>query len=107
MAKKDFKNNPALQFITVPEEETAPEPEQIKVEPAKSEEGRTRTKKSNAPTRTVIINGEAVQVETKSKRLHLLTTPSLYEKIKKNAKREKVSINEYINIALAEYTKEK
>ena len=61
---------------------------------------RPRKKKGH---RTAYIEGKAVQIETKSKRVQILTTPSLHKKLKKQAKAEGLSVNELINKALTEY----
>lgn len=44
--------------------------------------------------------------ETRSKRLQLLITPSLYERVKKASELSSVSVNEYINLVLDDITKE-
>lgn len=92
--KKSFKNelNPALQFISAPEEAAAGNPEQEQQTPAKPE-----------PPEGYKIN--PLYIETKSKRLQLLLQPSLYEKVKARAKREGRSVNELIHSILEEATK--
>lgn len=72
--KKSFKDNPALQFISQPDEDTKPviEPKQgYKLNP--------------------------LYIETKTRRLQLIVKPSVYEKIKAKATQKKVSVNEYIH----------
>lgn len=85
MAKKSFKDNPALQFITTPAEEAQPAP-------AQSEQGAGVPMKPNP-----------LYIETRSKRLNLLMQPSLHTKLKDMAKAQDVSINELIHKALEEY----
>lgn len=85
MAKKSFKDNPALQFISAPAEEAATpafQPEQPAGVPMKP---------------------NPLYIETRSKRLNLLVQPSLHSKIKDIAKVKDVSINELIHKALEEY----
>lgn len=83
--RKTFvEDNPALRFITNPEEPQAREdhetPAGYKPNPA--------------------------YVEVKSKRVQLLMQPSLHSKVKALADREGVSLNEYIHKMLEETVKE-
>lgn len=89
MAAKSFKGqtNPAMQFITPPAAEgpaaqpkTTDAPEGYKVNP--------------------------LYVETKSRRVQLLMQPSLYDKLKRNAQAEGLSVNEYIHLILEAAVKE-
>ena len=78
--KKTFKkDNPALSFMSVPEEEveTTASPEGYKLNPE--------------------------YIETKSKRVQLLLQPSTVEAIKSLAKKKGLSMNEAINEAIHEY----
>ena len=92
MAKKDFKrDNPALAFITVPEEEpTAPEL------PTVEQVGK--------PPKGYKVN--PIYVETKSKRVQLLMQPSVVDAAKKYAAAQGLSMNELVAIALKEYLEE-
>lgn len=54
---------------------------------------------------TDIPEGYVLVPEGRSKRLQLLITPSLQERLKEIAKAENVSINEIANRALSDYTK--
>lgn len=126
MAKKDFQKTPALNFITQEEKGKQKVKETIKEateetsnmvyqKPGETErEGKTKvtvtkvTEETERPRkkkghRTAYIDGKAVQIETKSKRVQILTTPSLHKKLKKQAKAEGLSVNELINKALTEY----
>ena len=84
MAKKSFKDNPALQFISTTEEEpltaatTEKPPKGYKVNP--------------------------LYVETKSRRLQLILQPSLYARVKAQAKAEGISVNECCHRILDEAT---
>lgn len=85
MAKKSFKDNPALQFISAADEEQQQEqlqeqaPEGYKLNP--------------------------LFVETKSRRLQLVIQPSLYERVKATAKTSGLSVNEYVHRLLDEATR--
>lgn len=88
MAKKSFKDNPALQFIStaeeeekyiVPEQETGKAPGGYKINP--------------------------LYVETKSRRLQLVMQPSLFDRVKRRAKQSGLSVNEYVHRILDEATK--
>lgn len=89
MAKKDFKgDNPALAFITIPEEEpTAPEL------PATDQTGK--------PPKGYKVN--PLYVETKSRRVQLLMQPSIVDAAKKYATDQGLSMNELVALALKEY----
>lgn len=88
MVKKTFKDNPALQFISTPEEA---EIKEITPEiPPKTPEG---------------YKLNPLYIETKSRRLQLLMQPSLHAKLKDMAKEKGMSVNELIHTALEEYTK--
>lgn len=96
MAKKSFKTamqekavNPTMQFISQPDEfgtnsvQLRQDLQEEKISPAH---------------RAMPQYNE----ETKSRRLQLLLTPSLYEAIKEKASQERVSVNELINMILSE-----
>lgn len=87
MAKKTFKNNPALQFINT--ESNDPEESREKINKEATIESEKNPPEGFKPN--------PLYVETKSKRLQLLMQPSLHAKIKKRAKKEKTSVNEYIH----------
>lgn len=81
MSKKDFKNNPAMQFVTTGKQEQETEvPEGFKKNPE--------------------------YIEVKKKRVQLVMQPSLYEKAKKQAESEGLSFNAYIHKILVEYLEE-
>lgn len=92
MAKKSFKDNPALQFITVQEEASADQP----------------TAAAEMPTQRDIANPPAgykvnpVYLETKSKRVNLLMQPSLHERAKSRAAAMGISLNEFVHTAIEE-----
>ena len=87
MAKKSFNlDNPALQFISTPEEKKkeeaeviAPAPEGYKINP--------------------------LYLEKKSRRLQLLMKPSISEKLKARADREGNSVNDVVNNLIEEALK--
>lgn len=87
MAKKSFKDNPALQFITAAGEEPT---EQETATPAKAPEG---------------YKVNPMYVETKSRRLQLVLQPSLFERVKKRATQSGLSVNEYVHQILDEATR--
>lgn len=95
--KKSFKVNPALNFITTPEQEEPTEQVQESVDvgvPAKI---------PNAPPAGYKMN--PMYVETKSRRLQLVLQPSLYERVKKAAKDAGLSVNEYVHQILDNATR--
>lgn len=89
MAKKSFKDNPALQFISATEEEPQEQTPQQPTE--KAPEG---------------YKLNPLYVETKSRRLQLVLQPSLYDRVKARAKASGLSVNEYVHQLLDEATRE-
>lgn len=95
--KKDFKAvNPALAYISGGQEEET-ECQAVKV-PAPAKPGKSRRAiKRQAPAPA------AGATETRSKRLQALITPSLFRKMAKYAKKNKVSRNEVVMMALSAF----
>jgi len=85
MAKRDFKNNPALQFISnAPQEE--PQPPEVH---------------EDQPPKGFKVN--PMYIETKSKRVQILVQPSIFETLDRIARAKGISRNEAINEALRQY----
>ena len=92
MTKKSFKGNPALQFMTQPaEEEVTTVPQELVSAP------------TGKPPEGYKLN--PLYVETKKRRLQLVLKPSLYEKVKRGASKQGLSVNEYVHRILEEATK--
>lgn len=109
--------NPTLQFISQPDQEeeqshrlkieTRPlyQREEDTTEPQTAEDGKRKRKTATAsstakkapPARRAQPQYDE---ETKSRRLQLLLTPSLYEAVKDKAAEARLSVNEYINSIL-------
>ena len=89
----------AMRYISTPppvdpEPEPRPQPER---KPKKRASASTSTpRKAATPARRAIPEYE----ETKSRRLQLLLTPSLYEAVKERAAEERMSVNELVNTIL-------
>lgn len=120
--KKSFRENPALQFISIVQEEAAEQAEMTEqeapapVEAAKAEQpAATRqdkgpedvppaAEKEAAPLATapppVPMKPDPRFIETKSRRIQLLMRPSLYEAIKARAQAQGTSVNEWIHAVL-------
>lgn len=97
MAKKDFKReNPALSFISIPEEEQEQEVKDLESRPAPEQLQR----KPQAPQGYKL---NPAFIELKSKRVQLLLQPSVVQAIKDKAKEKGLSMNEAINEAIVEY----
>lgn len=94
MAKKTFKDNPALRFISTAEEteerEQTAEAVPVPV-PSKAPPG---------------YKPNPLYVEIKSRRLQLVLKPSLYDRVKAGAKASGLSVNEYCHQILDEATRE-
>lgn len=91
MAKKTFKDNPALQFLSAPQEaESAAQPAPVPDMAEKPPEG---------------YKLNPMFVETKSRRMQLVLKPSLYEKVKVQAAAAGLSVNEYVHGVLETATK--
>lgn len=87
MSKKTFKDNPALQFITEPEEK-----------PEQNSNQEAQTQPSMKPPKGYKLN--PMYVEVKSRRLQLALQPSLYKRVKAAADMYGLSVNEYIHRTL-------
>ena len=99
-ARKDFTNNPAMNFIS---QESI---DKVEHKPA------GKTGKAKASTTTGAGKGKVPEgykvnpeyIETKSRRVQLLIQPSVYDALKARAQAEGISVNEVINTALKKYT---
>lgn len=85
MAKKSFKNNPALQFISIDKDEEV-------------EVNKEKISYSNKEQKSY-------DKEVKSKRFPLTMKPSLYIELSKIASIQRMSVNSCINMVLDEYIK--
>ena len=112
MAKKNFLDNPALKFISLPQEQdtAAAEPEPIQEpeppnEPERAQEQKPQTRLDEL--RTVVPEGYKLEkiTEKRTKRIQLVIEPSLYDKLRSAAARSGVSVNEYAIQALNEKIK--
>lgn len=110
MAKKSFTDrmqqkavNPTLQFISAPE--AAPEPQNEPQTAEKRRPGRKTSTTSSTPQRAPQAHRAQPQYdeETKSRRLQVLLTPSLYDELRERAAEERMSVNEMINTILKDY----
>lgn len=105
--KKDF-SNPAMQFISGVDKATAEDQAPIAAEAAPQAmppaADQQRPTGQHAPKDGIFDKGPSgyrVQyVETKTKRLQLVLQPSLYKKLKENAKKSGLSVNEYVHRVL-------
>lgn len=91
MSKKDFKSNPALQFITQPTQGTDNTHNTDNTHEADIERMKAAAAKRKKP-------------ETKSKRLNLLLQPSTMDALTKIAYMNRSSVNDLINSILKQYT---
>lgn len=94
MAKKSFKDNPAMQFISAPEAEPQtdrPTPETLPRLTGKPPKG---------------YKANPLYVEVKSRRVQLVLQPSLYERVKKRAEGAGLSFNEFVHQILDDATRE-
>ncbi|MBQ7102827.1 MAG: hypothetical protein IJN89_02080 [Anaerotignum sp.] len=110
MAKKTFMGNPAMQFITNPEEQTQP----VKEEAVKLPDEAAAPEAAEVPDQVTAPQKapegyklNPLYIEKKSRRLQLLMQPSLYAKVKENADAAGLSVNDYIHQALEEKTARK
>ncbi len=103
MAKKSFKDKPALHFISSAEEDKKEEQEEEKKE---KQEVIQQTK---TPTPEKAPDGykrNPLYIEVKSRRLQLVLQPSLFDKVKRKAEKNGLSVNEYIHRVLEKDVKE-
>lgn len=108
MAKKSFKDNPALQFIS-----SAPEGETTTAQVTELGQGEQKT--TATPKEVKLETGRKapegyklnpMYVETKSKRLQLVIQPSLLARVRQRAEEQGLSVNEYIHRTLDKATRE-
>lgn len=101
MAKKSFKDNPALQFLSTPAVEEVEEIPEAKKAPTK----RRPAPKPSAPAKPPEgYKVNPLYVETKSRRMQLVLKPSLYERVREHAMAAGISVNEYVHSVLEEAT---
>lgn len=101
MAKKSFMDagNPAMQFISVPEEK----PAEQKPAPKPSEAPKAPKAPKKSPAAAAALDIKPRDPELKSKRAQLLMTPSLHERVTKKAASLNMSFNELVNQVLDKY----
>lgn len=111
MTDKDFtaklkgKNNPALAFMSQPEE--AQEPIQEMAAPEQADNKQQAEEKPEAtPEQPNNPPMKRLYVETKSKRVQLLMQPTLHKRLKKIADGKCISFNEFIHSTLEAYADE-
>lgn len=97
MSKKNFKDNPALQFISTP----APAAESAKETP---DQAPAQPRSKEKPPEGYKIN--PLYVEVKTRRLQLVLQPSLYDRVKAGAQKRGLSVNEYVHQILDHATTE-
>lgn len=95
MAKKTFTDrikavNPTLQFISPPEA-------------AQAEEDLSPREYTHSTSGTRQRALQRQTEETKSRRLQVLLTPSLYDDLRERATQERISVNEMLNTILKDY----
>ena len=100
MARKSFKDNPALQFING----AGTEERSRKEKPASEEKTITMPHPVEGPPNGYKRN--PIYVETKRRRLQLVLQPSLYERVKNGADAVGLSVNEYVHQILDNATRE-
>lgn len=113
---RETMNNPAMAFINTPAEEpeelATTEEAELKAKagtPSKKVRGRKPAAelpkhKTNEAPEGYKVN--PLYVETKSKRVNVLMQPSLHDKLKKLAKANNLSVNEFIHTILEAAVKE-
>lgn len=97
MARKTFKDNPAVQFISGFEAEV--EKMETEIAPATA-----AVQAPEGPPEGYKLN--PLYVEKKSRRMQLVLQPSLYEKVRAHAVTAGVSVNEYVHAVLEKATQE-
>ena len=89
--------NPTLQFISQPDQEESAIPQTAEIRTKRKSATVPGSDRKAPPARRALPQFDE---ETKSRRLQLLLTPSLYEAIKSKAIAERLSVNELINSLL-------
>ena len=88
MAKKDFKANPAMNFIS-----------QASIDAVDGKQEGTTPATTKKPPEGYKVN--PLYIETKTRRVQILIQPSVYGDAKKTSEELGVSLNDFINRALA------
>jgi len=91
MAKKSFKYNPALQFISSADD-------------AHNEKSEEQTHNTDYTDNKQYTDNEYNKHERKSKRLNLLLKPSILANLNKIAYMKQTSVNDLINSVLNDYS---
>lgn len=99
MTKKSFADNPAINFMSAPEDETAQQPEAFATE----QEQPTPEQEETAPRTPSKRGRKPVGATKRDVRLNLLITPELHEKLKALADFDRRSLNALINKTLESY----
>ena len=121
MSKKDFTDNPALQFISDAPQDTPQEAPSDPIKPATDEaenceQAHTRPKKYNRSPKTEAMLQQKLEEirellppgfdvnnivsEQKTKRMQLLVKPSTFKALQVLAKKRNTSMNELVNEAI-------
>lgn len=125
MSKKDFTDNPALQFISdapqdtpqeAPSDPTKPAADEVNNSPLSGEQTHTRPKKYNRSPKTEAMLQQKLEEirellppgfdvnnivsEQKTKRMQLLVKPSTFKALQVLAKKRNTSMNELVNEAI-------
>ena len=111
MAKKTFKDNPALQFISSKGAEEESSSMEVNVTKLEQETGtitvtpkKVKQETDRKPPKGYKLN--PLYVEVKSKRVQLVLQPSLFDRVKERAKEQGLSVNEYVHRILDRETRE-
>lgn len=100
MAKKSFKQNPALQFISSADD-TQNKQNDLQTDNTQYTDN---TEYNDITDNKQYTNIEYTKHELKNKRLNLLLKPSILENISKIAHMKQTSVNDLINSILKDYT---
>ncbi len=108
-AKKSFRNSPAMQFLSVSDNEDTtqntaeptPAPAEISKTPTPAEEPTP----VYTPQSTVPMKRNPEYIETRSKRVQLLMQPSLHDGLRKLAQQKDMSLNDLVHHVMQEYLK--
>ena len=103
MAKKTFKDNPALQFISSAGEDTHNKQDVDNTEYTYNKDNARNTGNKHSARNTENTDNTGNKQERKTKRLNLLLQPSVLDNLSKIAHMKQTSVNDLINSVLKNY----
>jgi predicted HicB family RNase H-like nuclease len=104
--KKNFKENPALQFISTPTDNTDSTDNTSHTDNTVTKRKTNNAQYKHSTHKKHSEPGNSTDAEMKTKRINLILQPSIVDDLSKIAYMKKNSINNLVNTILKDYAKE-